>query len=228
HAAPQLNYCCAYTHTPLRAPVTPCFVWLVVVLQYWRRTGQTMSEIEAAALPAVLQGLSVDATSMDKAGCASLAAVSAAALADTAQSSPQVFILAGRESSLEPIRKRLADVSRDTKATTFASLSGHVCVGTAMEALKAGSIKGATFVVVADADELSSGQVDTADRIATMIDSVGSKRPQVLLVGTERAEKRNPKAKALQAKIVGSGGHYEITDGKDLFDFMGKARLGVR
>jgi len=187
-----------------------------------------MSEIEAAALPAVLQGLSVDATSMDKAGCASLAAVSAAALADTAQSSPQVFILAGRESSLEPIRKRLADVSRDTKATTFASLSGHVCVGTAMEALKAGSIKGATFVVVADADELSSGQVDTADRIATMIDSVGSKRPQVLMVGTERAEKRNPKAKALQAKIVGSGGHYEITDGKDLFDFMGKARLGVR
>ncbi len=45
----------------------------------------------------------------------------------------------------------------------------------------------------------------------------------MLLIGTERAEKRSAKVKGLQANILGSGGHIQITDGKDLFDFMAKA-----
>ena len=191
------------------------------------RAAQGISGAEAAALPAVLRGLNVDVTSMNKLGCASLVAVSAAALSDTAQSAPQVFVLASHASGLAPIRKRLADVSKETAVTTFDSLNGHVCIGTATEALQSGGVKGAKFVVVADADELSSGQGDTLDRIAHLIDSAGAKRPQVLMVGTERASKRHPKFKALQAKIVGSGGHAEITDGKDLFDFMFQAKLGV-
>ena len=110
----------------------------------------------ASALPAVLRGLSVDVTSMDKAGCASLIAISAAALADAGQSAPQVFILGSTADSLQSVRNRLAAVSKETKVTTFDSLSGHVCVGTATDALKSGGMKGAKFVVVAGADELSS------------------------------------------------------------------------
>eukprot|EP00802_Teleaulax_amphioxeia_P002458 Tamp_02460.p1 GENE.Tamp_02460~~Tamp_02460.p1 ORF type:complete len:383 (+),score=72.91 Tamp_02460:71-1219(+) len=189
--------------------------------------GQNLSGTEASALPAVLRGLSVDVTSMDKAGCASLIAISAAALADAGQSAPQVFILGSTADSLQSVRNRLAAVSKETKVTTFDSLSGHVCVGTATDALKSGGMKGAKFVVVAGADELSSAQGDTADRVAHLIDSAAAKRPQVLLVGTERAEKRNPKVKGLTAKLMGSCGHVEITMGKDLFDFMGSARLGV-
>mmetsp|Transcript_34563 Transcript_34563/g.50618 ORF Transcript_34563/g.50618 Transcript_34563/m.50618 type:complete len:494 (+) Transcript_34563:178-1659(+) len=189
--------------------------------------GQNMSGVESAALPAVLRGLNVDVTSMHKVGCASLIAVCAAALADSSQGAPQVFVLASSNNNLKPIRNRLAEVSKETKITSFDLLSGHVCMGTATEALKSGGIKGAKLVVVLDADELSSGQGDTADRIAHLIDNAGGKRPQVLLVGTERAEKRQPKVKALQAKIVGSAGHVELTDGKDLFDFMKKGRLGV-
>jgi len=191
------------------------------------RASQTLSGAEAAALPAVLRGINVDVTSMNKLGCASLVALSAAALSDAGQSAPEVFILASSENGLKSIRKRLAEVSKETAITTFDSLSGHVCVGTATEALKSGGMKGAKFVVVTDADELSSGQGDTLDRIAHLIDSAGAKRPQVLIVGTERASKRHPKFKALQAKIVGSAGHVEITDGKDLFDFMFEAKLGV-
>ena len=191
------------------------------------RAGQNLSGTEASALPAVLRGLSVDVTSMDKAGCASLIAISAAALADAGQSAPQVFILGSTADSLQSVRNRLAAVSKETKVTTFDSLSGHVCVGTATDALKSGGMKGAKFVVVAGADELSSAQGDTADRVAHLIDSAAAKRPQVLLVGTERAEKRNPKVKGLTAKLMGSCGHVEITMGKDLFDFMGSARLGV-
>lgn len=189
--------------------------------------GQNMSSVEAAALPAVLRGLSVDVTSMNKVGCASLVAISAAALADTSQTAPQVFILASNENALKPIRSRMSEISKETKLTTFDALSGHVCVGTATEALKSGGMKGAKFVAIADADELSSGQGDTADRVSHLIDTAGSKRPQVLLVGTERAEKRNPKVKGLQDKIVGAGGHIQLTDGKDLFDFMAKAKLAV-
>jgi hypothetical protein len=191
------------------------------------RAGQNMSSVEAAALPAVLRGLSVDVTSMNKVGCASLVAISAAALADTSQTAPQVFILASNENALKPIRSRMSEISKETKLTTFDALSGHVCVGTATEALKSGGMKGAKFVAIADADELSSGQGDTADRVSHLIDTAGSKRPQVLLVGTERAEKRNPKVKGLQDKIVGAGGHIQLTDGKDLFDFMAKAKLAV-
>ena len=58
---------------------------------------------------------------------------------------------------------------------------------------------------------------------ALLIDTAGLKRPQVLLIGTERAEKRSAKVKGLQANILGSDGHIQITDGKDLFDFMAKA-----
>jgi hypothetical protein len=188
---------------------------------------QNLSGTEASTLPAVLRGLSVDLTSMDKAGCASLIAISAAALADAGQGAPQVFILGSSADSLQPIRNRLGAVSKETKLTTFDSLSGHICMGTATDALRSGGIKGAKFVVVAGADELSSAQGDTAERVAHLIDSAATKRPQVLLVGTERAEKRNPKVKGLTAKLMGSCGHVEITMGKDLFDFMGSARLGV-
>ena len=188
---------------------------------------QTLSATEASTLPAVLRGLSVDVTSMDKAGCASLIAISAAALADLGQSAPQVFILGSSADSLQPIRNRLGAVSKEIELTTFDSLSGHICMGTATEALQWCGMKGAIFVVVAGADELSSVQGDMAENVARLIDTAAAKRPQVLLVGTERAEKRNPKVKGLTAKLMGSCGHVEITMGKDLFDFMGSARLGV-
>lgn len=129
------------------------------------RIGQNLGSVEAAALPVVLRGLTVDVTSMNKIGCASLAAISAVALADMSQSAPQVFILASSELALKPIRARIAAVSKETVQTSFSSLSGHVCVGTATEAIQSGGIKGAKFVVVPDGDELSSGQGDTADRL---------------------------------------------------------------
>ena len=193
---------------------------------------QTLSATEASTLPAVLRGLSVDVTSMDKAGCASLIAISAAALADLGQEAPQVFILGSSADSLQPIRNRLGAVSKEIKLTTFDTLSGHICMGTATEALMSWGMKGAIFVVVAGADELStelsSVQGDMAENVARLIDTAATKRrPQMLLVGTERAEKRNPKVKGLTAKLMGSCGHVEITMGKDLFDFMGSARLGV-
>jgi len=164
---------------------------------------------------------------MDKAGCASLIAISAAALADLGQEAPQVFILGSSADSLQPIRNRLGAVSKEIKLTTFDTLSGHICMGTATEALMWCGMKGAIFVVVAGADELSSVQGDMAENVARLIDTAAAKRPQMLLVGTERAEKRNPKVKGLTAKLMGSCGHVEITMGKDLFDFMGSARLGV-
>jgi hypothetical protein len=72
------------------------------------RIGQNLGSVEAAALPVVLRGLTVDVTSMNKIGCASLAAISAVALADMSQTAPQVFILASSELALKPIRARIA------------------------------------------------------------------------------------------------------------------------
>ena len=70
------------------------------------RIGQNLGSVEAAALPVVLRGLTVDVTSVNKVGCASLAAISAVALADMSQSAPQMFILASSELALKPIRAR--------------------------------------------------------------------------------------------------------------------------
>eukprot|EP00281_Chroomonas_sp_CCMP1168_P021755 CAMPEP_0206221702 /NCGR_PEP_ID=MMETSP0047_2-20121206/5559_1 /ASSEMBLY_ACC=CAM_ASM_000192 /TAXON_ID=195065 /ORGANISM="Chroomonas mesostigmatica_cf, Strain CCMP1168" /LENGTH=409 /DNA_ID=CAMNT_0053644461 /DNA_START=87 /DNA_END=1313 /DNA_ORIENTATION=+ len=194
---------------------------------------EQLGSVHQAALPLILSGTNVDATTMDRQGmllCSALAAVTAVNPSDP---STQVIVFAHIPHFIDSIRKEIERLSAAAKATiTCGSLSAggseQVLLGLAGEV---GSAKSAPrLVVVAEVDGICrSGDRDAAE-IAVLIKGGGASTQAVLLSGEMLGEgaETDPGARRIrdfQGKAVGRDKFATVEDGRDLSEFVVKHRL---
>ncbi|KAJ1493129.1 hypothetical protein T484DRAFT_1769264 [Baffinella frigidus] len=142
------------------------------------------SSIEAAALPLLLRGANVDATSLNIVGCATVAAVAALAAVDFSDSSVQVLIVGKTDVHLAAIKAKITGAAEAAKKkVSFAAPNapqGQILIAPAEAVAGLERIPALKLVIVAELHAIC-----TLPNVSPSVVAVASLPVQVLLLGSE-------------------------------------------